>query len=357
MSLHVPMSPATRHLIGERELRLMKPTATLVNAARGGVVDEAALVRALREGWIASAGLDVQQVEPNADPANPLLALPNCVVLPHIGSATLAARVAMIGMATDNVIAFLEGRPLHHAGRDGRPGRRGGQPRMTARIALVTGSAQGMGRAIAEALAASGHQVVGVDRLEQDAGPMVRVLRADLASPEAHRRSARRCRSGGRARQQRGRPRGKADRGDVARRVRPHDRRQSPGPVPPSRGFGAGMRERGWGRIINIASIAARTGGMSQVAAYGASKAGLVALTKNFARNYGPDGVTVNAVAPAAILTPMAESQERVTPGAMAATAATIPASAHRRAVGGRDGGRLPRLRRRRVRRPARPST
>jgi len=112
VSLHVPMSDATRHLIGERELRLMKPTATLVNAARGGVLDEAALVRALREGWIGSAGLDVQQVEPNADPANPLLALPNCVVLPHIGSATLAARVAMIAMAIDNVVAFLEGRPL-----------------------------------------------------------------------------------------------------------------------------------------------------------------------------------------------------------------------------------------------------
>ncbi len=112
MSLHVPMSPATRHLIGERELRLMKPTATLVNAARGGVVDQAALIRALREGWIGSAGLDVQQVEPNPDPDDPLLRLPNCVVLPHIGSATLAARVAMIGMATDNVIAFLEGRPL-----------------------------------------------------------------------------------------------------------------------------------------------------------------------------------------------------------------------------------------------------
>jgi len=76
------------------------------------VLDEAALVRALREGWIGSAGLDVQQVEPNADPANPLLALPNCVVLPHIGSATLAARVAMIAMAIDNVVAFLEGRPL-----------------------------------------------------------------------------------------------------------------------------------------------------------------------------------------------------------------------------------------------------
>ena len=69
VSLHVPSTPETRHLIGERELRLMKPTATLVNAARGAVLDEAALARALREGWIGSAGLDVQQVEPNADPA------------------------------------------------------------------------------------------------------------------------------------------------------------------------------------------------------------------------------------------------------------------------------------------------
>ena len=83
-----------------------------------------------------------------------------------------------------------------------------------------------------------------------------------------------------------------------------------------SRAFGAGMRQRGWGRIVNIASIAARTGGTSQVAAYAASKAGLVALTKNFARNYGPDGVTVNAVCPAGILTPMADAQERVKPGA-----------------------------------------
>lgn len=112
VSLHLPLTPGTRHMIGERELRLMKPTATLVNAARGGVLDEAALVRALREGWIGSAGLDVQQVEPNSDPTNPLLGLPECVVLPHIGSATLAARVAMIGIATDNVVAFLDGRPL-----------------------------------------------------------------------------------------------------------------------------------------------------------------------------------------------------------------------------------------------------
>jgi glyoxylate reductase len=112
VSLHVPSTPETRHMIGERELRLMKPTATLVNAARGAVLDEAAIGRALREGWIGSAGLDVQQVEPNPDKDAPLLQLPNCVVLPHIGSATLAAREAMIGMATDNVVAFLAGEPL-----------------------------------------------------------------------------------------------------------------------------------------------------------------------------------------------------------------------------------------------------
>ena len=112
VSLHVPLTAETRHLIGERELRLMKPTATLVNAARGPVVDEVALGRALREGWIGSAGLDVQDVEPNPDPNAPLLQLPNCVVLPHIGSATRAAREAMIGMAIDNAVAFLRGQPL-----------------------------------------------------------------------------------------------------------------------------------------------------------------------------------------------------------------------------------------------------
>jgi lactate dehydrogenase-like 2-hydroxyacid dehydrogenase len=112
VSLHVPLTAETRHLIGERELRLMKTTATLVNAARGPVVDEVALGRALREGWIGSAGLDVQDVEPNPDPNAPLLQLPNCVVLPHIGSATRAAREAMIGMAADNAVAFLRGEPL-----------------------------------------------------------------------------------------------------------------------------------------------------------------------------------------------------------------------------------------------------
>jgi lactate dehydrogenase-like 2-hydroxyacid dehydrogenase len=112
VALHIPSTPETRHYIGERELRLMKPTATFVNAARGAVVDEAALIRALREGWIGSAGLDVQQTEPNPDPNDPLLAFPNCVVLPHIGSATMAARARMVGMATENIVALFEGRAL-----------------------------------------------------------------------------------------------------------------------------------------------------------------------------------------------------------------------------------------------------
>ena len=111
VSIHTPLMPGTRGLMGEREFRLMKPTATFVNTARGGVVDQAALVRALREGWIGSAGLDVQQREPNPDPNDPLLALPNCVVLPHIASASEEARVALIMKAVENVAAVLAGRP------------------------------------------------------------------------------------------------------------------------------------------------------------------------------------------------------------------------------------------------------
>ncbi len=92
-----------------------------------------------------------------------------------------------------------------------------------------------------------------------------------------------------------------------------------------SRAFGQGMCERGWGRIVNIASIAARTGAVSQAAVYAATKAGLVALTKNFARNYGPAGVTVNAVAPGAIDTPMTAGQGVVTPGFREAISAQLP--------------------------------
>lgn len=109
VSLHVPLTAETRGLIGERELRLMKPTSTLINTSRGVIVDEPALLRALREGWIHSAGLDVQEREPNPDPNDPLLILPNVVVLPHVGSATLAARSSMVDLAVDNVLRFVEG--------------------------------------------------------------------------------------------------------------------------------------------------------------------------------------------------------------------------------------------------------
>lgn len=107
ISLHVPLTPETRHLIGERELRLMRPRAVLINTARGPVVDEAALARALREGWIAAAGLDVYENEPEAHPD--LLHAPNAVLLPHLGSATIETRLRMGLMAADNLIAFFQG--------------------------------------------------------------------------------------------------------------------------------------------------------------------------------------------------------------------------------------------------------
>jgi phosphoglycerate dehydrogenase-like enzyme len=91
----------------------MKPTAFLINTARGGVVDQPALVRALHQGWIAGAGLDVTAVEP-LPPDDPLLSAPNCVVLPHIGSATIATRSRMASMAIDNCLAGLRRQRLPH---------------------------------------------------------------------------------------------------------------------------------------------------------------------------------------------------------------------------------------------------
>ena len=111
VSLHVPLTPDTARMIGERELRLMKPTAILINTARGGVIDQPALVRALEEGWIAAAGLDVAAVEP-IPPGDALLRAPNTVLLPHIGSASHATRERMAAMAVDNTLAALRGEPL-----------------------------------------------------------------------------------------------------------------------------------------------------------------------------------------------------------------------------------------------------
>ena len=108
LSLHVPLTPETRHLIGRTELALMKPTAFLINAARGPVVDEAALVAALQSKQIAGAALDVFEREPQVHPA--LLAMPNVVLAPHVGSATAETRLAMANLAVDNLLAVLDGR-------------------------------------------------------------------------------------------------------------------------------------------------------------------------------------------------------------------------------------------------------
>jgi glyoxylate reductase len=108
VSLHTPLLPETRHLINAESLRAMKKTAYLINAARGPVVDEAALVQALREGWIAGAGLDVFEDEPKVHPG--LIGLPNVVVAPHIASASHDTRQAMARLAVDNCLAVLEGR-------------------------------------------------------------------------------------------------------------------------------------------------------------------------------------------------------------------------------------------------------
>lgn len=105
--LVLPYSPESHHAIGAPELALMKPTATLTNVARGGIVDDAALARALSARQIAAAGLDVFEGEPAVHPD--LLSLPNVVLTPHIASATVATRVAMAELAADNLIAALSG--------------------------------------------------------------------------------------------------------------------------------------------------------------------------------------------------------------------------------------------------------
>ena len=116
VSLHVPLSAETRHLIGRRELALMKPTAYLVNTARGSVLDQEALYAALASGALAGAALDVTDPEPlPAD--HPLVRLDNCLVVPHIASASVATRTRMATLAAENIIAVLAGRdPLTPVG-------------------------------------------------------------------------------------------------------------------------------------------------------------------------------------------------------------------------------------------------
>jgi lactate dehydrogenase-like 2-hydroxyacid dehydrogenase len=109
VSVHAPLVPETRHLVNEAALKKMKKTAVLVNAARGPIVDETALVRALSEGWIAAAGLDVFEQEPVIHPG--LLPLANVVLAPHIASASHETRIAMATLAVRNCVAVLEGKP------------------------------------------------------------------------------------------------------------------------------------------------------------------------------------------------------------------------------------------------------
>jgi lactate dehydrogenase-like 2-hydroxyacid dehydrogenase len=108
VSLHVDLNPSTRHLLDEAAFALMKPTAIVINAARGAVIDQRALTAALKSGRIAGAGLDVLEFEPPADD-EPLLKLANVVVLPHIGSATVETRRAMLECAVANLAACLRG--------------------------------------------------------------------------------------------------------------------------------------------------------------------------------------------------------------------------------------------------------
>src|SRR5581483_6425950 len=121
LSIHVPLTRRTRHLIGERELRRMKPTALLVNTARGGIIDEQALVRALEHRWIAGAGLDVLEQEP-PPPDHPLIGRPNVVLTPHIGGFSDRFRAICWEQSVDAAVALARGRwPRAYVNPDVRP--------------------------------------------------------------------------------------------------------------------------------------------------------------------------------------------------------------------------------------------
>jgi NAD(P)-dependent dehydrogenase (short-subunit alcohol dehydrogenase family) len=174
------------------------------------------------------------------------------------------------------------------------------------RVALVTGSARGMGRAMCEVLATSGHRVVGLDRLAQSRGPLERTISADLTDRAVPAQVVADVVA----------TEGRLDVlvHNAAVYVHQH-------PLPEvsledyelmtsvnlravfflSQAAAEAMRPNGWGRIIGISSVGARTGGVSNSAIYNAAKAGVISLMKNFARNYGPYGITANAVAPGAV--------------------------------------------------------
>ncbi|MAP38738.1 MAG: short-chain dehydrogenase [Dehalococcoidia bacterium] len=174
--------------------------------------------------------------------------------------------------------------------------------------ALVTGSAQGIGLAIADTLVAQGYGVVGADIQAQE-GAGFEVLELDVSDPGACRRAVAEL----------GHVDVLVNNAGVLVEKSPESLSDEEfdltmavnlrAPFVLSVAVSDGMKERRWGRIVNISSVGARTGGISQSSAYAASKAGLLALTKNFARNLGPFGITTNAVLPGAIASPMALEQ------------------------------------------------
>jgi len=114
VTIHVPLTDKTMRLVGERELKRMKPTAYLINTSRGPTVDESALYTAIKDGWIAGAGLDVFSEEP-INPQNPLLSLKNIIYTPHIASSTQECRHKMSMMSVENTIRVLKRKkPLHY---------------------------------------------------------------------------------------------------------------------------------------------------------------------------------------------------------------------------------------------------
>jgi 3-oxoacyl-[acyl-carrier protein] reductase len=174
------------------------------------------------------------------------------------------------------------------------------------RVALVTGSARGMGRAMCEVLTVAGVRVVGLDRLPQERGPLERIVSADLFDPAVPRQVVDEVvATEGRLDilvnnaavyiWQHPLPEVTAEEFDLQVGVNLR------GVFFTSQAAAEAMRPNGWGRIISISSVGARTGGVSNSAVYNSAKAGVISLMKNFARNYGPYGITSNAIAPGAI--------------------------------------------------------
>lgn len=174
------------------------------------------------------------------------------------------------------------------------------------RVALVTGSARGMGRAMCEVLAASGHRVVGLDRLAQDRGPFERTIEADLADAAVPGQVVADILA----------TEGRLDILVHNAAVLVHRHPIADVTIEDfdlqvsinlraifflSQAAAEAMRPNGWGRIIGISSVGARTGGLSNSAIYAATKSDVISLMKNFGRNYGPFGITANTVAPGAI--------------------------------------------------------